>query len=316
MDRVGSVTSVDGRVEGSFRDQAAAMGRRSRALSNAAWLTHKHQRGDPAAHVLWRCLSNRVVVIVSPLSAVKSLTDTWRRGAELIGGSDCRMSSRVRIGPMPWHGTVTWDVYVVTDAGLARGRSHQAVIEAAIAGGATIVQYREKAASTRQMVTEAQALLELARRFGVPLIVNDRIDVALAVDADGVHVGQDDMPARLARQLIGSHKILGVSVSTLAEAKQAVEDGADYLGVGPVFATPTKPDAAPPIGMDGLRSICQQVSIPTVAIGGINAVNAAAAIAAGATGVAVVSAVVAADDVAAAARQLREIVTGARSRAF
>lgn len=200
----------------------------------------------------------------------------------------------------------------MTDAGLARGRSHLAVIEAAIAGGATVVQYREKAASTRQMIAEAQALRELTRRAGVPLIVNDRLDVALAIDADGVHVGQDDMPAALARRLIGPDKILGVSAANLAEAMQAAQDGADYLGVGPIFATPTKPDAAPPIGMEGLRAICRQVALPIVAIGGINAANAVDAIRAGAHGVAVVSAVVAAEDVAAAASQLRAMVAEAR----
>lgn len=208
-----------------------------------------------------------------------------------------------------------WSLYVVTDAGLSRGRSHLAVIEAAIAGGATVVQYREKAASTRQMIAEALALRELTRRAGVPLIVNDRLDVALAIDADGVHVGQDDMPAAVARRLIGPDKLLGVSAANLAEAMQAVQDGADYLGVGPVFATPTKPDAAPPIGMEGLREICRHVPLPVVAIGGINAANAAAAIAAGAQGIAVVSAVVAAEDVVAAARQLRALVAAARQRA-
>lgn len=208
-----------------------------------------------------------------------------------------------------------WSLYVVTDAGLSRGRSHLAVIEAAIAGGATIVQYREKTASTRQMIAEAQALRELTRRAGVPLIVNDRLDVALAIDADGVHVGQDDMPAALARRLIGPDKILGVSAANLSEAMQAVQDGADYLGVGPIVATPTKPDAAPPIGMDGLREICRRVPIPVVAIGGINATNAADAIAAGAHGIAVVSAVVAAEDVAAAAQQLRALVAAARANA-
>ncbi len=210
---------------------------------------------------------------------------------------------------------IDWSLYVVTDAGLSRGRSHLAVIEAAIAGGATVVQYREKAAATRQMIAEAQALRELTRRVGVPLIVNDRLDVALAIDADGVHVGQDDMPAALARRLIGPDKILGVSTANLAEAMQAVQDGADYLGVGPVLATPTKPDAAPPIGMDGLREICRHVPIPVVAIGGINATNAADAIAAGAQGIAVVSAVVAAEDVATAARQLRALVAAARANA-
>ncbi|OAN45050.1 thiamine phosphate synthase [Chloroflexus islandicus] len=210
---------------------------------------------------------------------------------------------------------IDWSLYVVTDAGLSRGRSHLAVIEAAIAGGATVVQYREKAASTRQMIAEAQVLRELTRRAGVPLIVNDRLDVALAIDADGVHVGQDDMPAAVARRLIGPDKLLGVSAANLAEAMQAVQNGADYLGVGPVFATPTKPDAAPPIGMEGLREICRHVPLPVVAIGGINATNAAAAIAAGAQGIAVVSAVVAAEDVVAAARQLRALVAAARQRA-
>lgn len=210
---------------------------------------------------------------------------------------------------------IDWRLYVVTDAGLSRGRSHRTVIEAAIVGGVTVVQYREKHASTRQMIVEAQELRELTRRAGVPLIVNDRVDVALAVDADGVHVGQDDMPVALARQLIGN-KLLGVSAHSLSEALQAVRDGADYLGVGPIFATTTKPDAASPIGLDGLRAIRQHVSIPIVAIGGINQANAADVMRAGADGVAVVSAVVSADDVTAAARQLRALVSVAQEKAL
>nr|WP_274703636.1 thiamine phosphate synthase [Chloroflexus aurantiacus] len=206
-------------------------------------------------------------------------------------------------------------MYVVTDAGLSRGRSHRAVIEAAIVGGATVVQYREKHASTRQMIEEALELRDLTRRAGVPLIVNDRVDVALAVDADGVHVGQDDMPVALARRLIGN-KLLGVSAHNLSEALQAVRDGADYLGVGPIFATTTKPDAAAPIGLDGLRAIRQHVSIPIVAIGGINQANAADVMRAGADGIAVVSAVVAADDVTAAARQLRALVSVTQEKAL
>lgn len=210
---------------------------------------------------------------------------------------------------------VDWRLYVVTDAGLSRGRSHRAVIEAAIIGGATIVQYREKHASTRQMIEEALELRDLTRRAGVPLTVNDRVDVALAVDADGVHVGQDDMPVALARRLIGN-KLLGVSVHSLSEALQAVRDGADYLGVGPIFATTTKPDAGPPIGLDGLRAIRQHVSIPIVAIGGINQANAADLVRAGVDGIAVVSAVVAADDVTAAARQLRALVSVTQEEAL
>lgn len=209
---------------------------------------------------------------------------------------------------------VDWGLYVITDAKLSRGRSHLEVIRAAIAGGATVVQYREKEGTTRQMIEEARALRELARQAGVPFIVNDRVDIALAVDADGVHVGQDDMPAPLARKLMGPERIVGVSVDNLEQALQAERDGADYVGAGPILATPTKPDAAPPIGLEGLAEICRQVSIPVVAIGGINETNAAAVIAAGAAGVAVVSAVVAAPDVEAAARRLREIVDTARAR--
>ena len=207
---------------------------------------------------------------------------------------------------------INWSLYVITDAKLSRGRSHWEVIRAAIAGGATVVQYREKEGTTRQMIEEARALRELARQAGVLFIVNDRVDIALAVDADGVHVGQDDMPAPLARKLLGAGKIVGVSVDNLEQALQAERDGADYIGAGPIFATPTKPDAAPPIGVEGLAQICRRVSIPVVAIGGINAENAGPIVEAGAAGVAVVSAVVAAPDVEAAARRLREAVERAR----
>ncbi|MCS7179540.1 MAG: thiamine phosphate synthase [Anaerolineae bacterium] len=210
---------------------------------------------------------------------------------------------------------VNWSLYVITDAGLSRGRSHLEVIRAAIAGGATVVQYREKEGMTRRMIEEARALRELACQTGVLFIVNDRVDIALAVDADGIHVGQDDMPAPLARKLMGPEKIVGVSVDNLEQALQAERDGADYVGAGPIFATPTKPDAAPPIGLEGLAEICRRVSIPVIAIGGINEENAARVIAAGAAGIAVVSAVVAAPDVEAAARRLREIVERTRMNA-
>lgn len=211
--------------------------------------------------------------------------------------------------------TIDWRLYVVTDDVLLQGRSHREVLEAAIAGGATVVQYRAKHASTRQMVAEAQALRDLTRRTGIPFIVNDRLDVALAVDADGVHVGQDDMPVALARRLIGD-KLLGVSAHSLHQATKAVQDGADYLGVGPIFATATKPDAEPPIGLGELRRIRQHISIPIVAIGGINQANAADVMRAGVDGIAVVSAVVAADDVTAAARQLRALVSVTREKAL
>ena len=207
---------------------------------------------------------------------------------------------------------VDWSLYVVTDAGLSRGRSHEEVLQAAIEGGATVVQLRDKEATTRQLVEMGRRLRELAHRMEATFIVNDRLDVALAVDADGVHVGQDDMPAALTRKLMGPGKIVGVSASTVEEALQAQADGATYVAASPVFSTPTKTDAPPPTDLDGLTAIAQAVRVPVIAIGGINSENAEAVIRAGAAGVAVVSAVVAAPDVAAAARQLRERIEAAR----
>jgi thiamine-phosphate diphosphorylase len=205
-----------------------------------------------------------------------------------------------------------YTLYLVTDFGLSRGRRQVEVVEAALRGGVTVVQYREKSAPTRRMVEEARELRQLCKAAGVPFIVNDRIDVALAVDADGVHVGQDDMPAALARKLIGKGRILGVSARSVEEARKAEADGADYIGASPIFATPTKPDAPQPMGIEGLRVLARAVGIPVVAIGGMNAENAAPIIAAGASGVAVVSAIVAADDVQAAARAIRAAVEKVR----
>lgn len=203
-------------------------------------------------------------------------------------------------------------LYVITDAKLSRGRSHLEVAQAAIEGGASIIQFRDKEMSTRQLVETARKIKELTDEASIPLIINDRLDVALAVDADGVHVGQDDMPAALARQLIGPHKILGVSASTVEEALQAEREGADYVSASPVFTTPTKPDAPPPTGLEGLRAIVEAVNLPVIAIGGINEKNAAEVIEAGAQGIAVISAVISAPDIVAAARHLRETVEAAR----
>ncbi len=202
-------------------------------------------------------------------------------------------------------------LYLVTDAGLSRGRPAERIVEAALRGGVTMVQYREKAAGTRRMIDEARVLRELCRSAGVPFIVNDRVDVALAVDADGVHVGQDDMPAAVARRLIGRGRILGVSAVRAEEARRAESDGADYIGASPVFSTPTKTDAPPAMGVEGLRVLASAVRIPVVGIGGMTAGNAAAMIAAGAAGVAVVSAIVAAEDVEAAARSIRRALDAA-----
>lgn len=207
---------------------------------------------------------------------------------------------------------IDWSLYVVTDRPLAQGRPLTEVVRAAIAGGATVIQLREKDIDTRRFIELGQQLLSITRAADVPLIINDRVDVALAVDADGVHVGQDDMPASIARRLLGPDKLLGVTVSNVEEARQAQTDGADYLGTNAVFATPTKTDTGQPMGLEGLHQVSETVPLPLVGIGGVKIDNAAEVIRAGGAGVAVVSAVVAADDVEAAARRLREVIDAAR----
>lgn len=207
---------------------------------------------------------------------------------------------------------VDFAVYVITDRRLARGRSHEEIAAAAVAGGATVVQLRDKELTTRQLADAAARMLAVLRPAGVPLVINDRVDVVLAVDADGVHVGPDDLPVEVARRILGPSRLVGASAGTVEEAVQAQTQGADYLGVGSVFETSSKADAGPPIGVEGLRRIVQAVRLPVVAIGGITHANAAQAIRAGAAGVAVISAVVTASDIAAATRSLLEVVRAAR----
>ncbi len=206
-------------------------------------------------------------------------------------------------------------LHVLTDREWSRGRDMMTVAAAALDGGATVIQLRDKDASTRTLIEEGLALRALTRERGALLIVNDRVDVALAVEADGAHVGQEDLPAALARRLLGPGRILGVSAATLREAEEAVAAGADYLGVGPIFATATKADAGPATGTRLLSELARTCSLPLIAIGGITAENAARVIQAGASGVAVISAVVHAEDIAGAARQLRGAVeTASRAR--
>ncbi len=209
-------------------------------------------------------------------------------------------------------GKLDWTLYVVTDKALAGGRSHAEQARAAILGGATVIQYREKVGNTRQLIAEALAVRDVCRELGATFIVNDRVDVALAVGADGVHVGQEDMPAIIARRLIGPHRLLGVTVGNVAQALQAEADGADYLGTDAIFPTGSKPDAGPPIGVDALAEICHATSLPVVGIGGINVGNVAQVIQAGVAGAAVISAVVSAPDMTVAARKLREAIEQAR----
>ena len=204
------------------------------------------------------------------------------------------------------------DVYVITDAALARGRSAEQVVTAAIRGGADAIQYREKQASAREMVEVGRALRQITREAGVLFIVNDRVDVALAVDADGVHVGQDDIPADIVRRLLGPDKIVGVSAATPEEARRAKADGADYLGVGAIYATSSKADAGAATGPALLTQLKQAVDLPIVAIGGVSIHNAAEAVRYGADGVAVISAVVGAPDIAQATAALKAVVEEAK----
>lgn len=209
---------------------------------------------------------------------------------------------------------IDYSLYLVTDRGLSRGRSTLEIVRAAVRGGVTCVQLREKTGTTRAFIEEAVSVRAYLNSCGVPLIINDRVDVALAVGADGVHLGQSDMPLAAARALAGASMVIGISAESIRDAVEAESAGADYLGVSPVFATPTKTDTAAPLGLAGLRAIRGAVKTPLVAIGGLNRDNAAAAIRSGADGVAVVSAIVAADDPEQAARAIRlEIDTARRT---
>ena len=194
--------------------------------------------------------------------------------------------------------------YFITDEHLSKaGTLHD--VQAAVAAGVQVVQYRCKTNDTGKMRQEALALKKICR--GVTFIINDRIDIALAVNADGVHVGQEDMPCQIARHLLGPKKIIGVTARTVAQALQAEKDGANYLGVSPLFPTLTKKDAGPPVGLQLLQDIKKQSKLPLVAIGGITLENAASVIAAGADAICAISAVVTREDVEGEIRKFQEL---------
>ncbi len=199
-------------------------------------------------------------------------------------------------------------LHVLTDREWSRGRDILTVSSAALDGGATAIQLRDKTASTRTLVEVGQALRVLTRERGSLLIVNDRIDVALAIDADGAHVGQDDMPAHIARQLLGPDRILGISAGSLEEASRAVAAYADYVSIGPVHPTRAKADAGPPTGIQLITEVAARYSTPLMAIGGITPENVGEIIRAGAVGVAVISTVVNAEDITAAAHRLSTVI--------
>jgi thiamine-phosphate pyrophosphorylase len=206
------------------------------------------------------------------------------------------------------------DLYVITDEAIGNGRSHAEISRLACDGGADVIQLRDKACGTRELCSIGREIRGITKAAGALFIVNDRLDVALACGADGVHLGQGDLRMDVARQLAPPPFIIGISVGNVAEAIEAEGAGADYVAVSPVFATASKDDAGPGCGICGLREIRVAVSVPVIAIGGIGRDNVADVIAGDADGVAVISAVVGQPDIAAAARDLRERITAAKKR--
>ena len=203
-------------------------------------------------------------------------------------------------------------LYLVTDRHLVPASSLVHTVRAAVAGGVTLVQLRDKVADGRALVEAARALLDVLRPAGIPLLVNDRADVAVAADADGVHVGQRDLSVADVRRLVGPAAIVGLSVEALTQATGPQTEGASYLAVSPVYGTPTKTDTAPPLGLAGVTAVRARTALPLVGIGGIDGARAGEVIRAGADGVAVVSAILGRPDVEGAARQLRAAVDGAK----
>lgn len=201
-------------------------------------------------------------------------------------------------------------LYLVTDSGLTRGRALVDVVLAAIRGGVTCVQLREKQLTTRDFMALAVQLKALLEPLRVPLVINDRVDIALACGADGVHLGQSDMPVSEARLMLSPQTFIGLSVESMADLDESADLAADYLGISPVFSTPTKTDTNSPWGLDGLRQIRARTGRPLVAIGGINETNAHEVMQAGADGIAVVSALCMAEDPCIAAQRLHKLCCG------
>jgi len=201
---------------------------------------------------------------------------------------------------------VDYSVYLVTDHRKKSDEEILEIIENAIKGGTSLIQIREKTASTKEFYSLSMKIKEITDKYNIPLIINDRIDIALAIDADGVHIGQEDMPAKVARKIIGKNKILGVSAKSVEQAIQAEKDGADYLGCGAIFPTSTKEDAAN-LSKNELKKITNSVNIPVVAIGGINLENAEELADTGIFGFSVVSAIMNAENPKEVSKKLKEI---------
>jgi thiamine-phosphate pyrophosphorylase len=199
-------------------------------------------------------------------------------------------------------------LHVLTDTQLQKRFSYIDLTEMAIRGGADAIQFRQKHGSTREMIGTACHMKELCSRAGIKLIINDRVDIAIASNADGVHLGQDDFPVPLARRLLGDDRIIGGSAGNIEEAMKCVNEGVDYIGFGPVYPTLSKDDAGPAKGIDLMKQLINRVSCPVIAIGGVNSGNVKEIISAGAYGIAVISAVCCTEDPVTATRELIEVL--------
>lgn len=209
---------------------------------------------------------------------------------------------------------VDYSLYLVTDRNLTLARELLYVIEEAILGGVTIVQLREKDSLTRDFYQLAKQVAEMTKKYQVPLIINDRLDIALAVNAEGLHIGQSDLPYQVARKILGPDAIIGLSVESIQDAEDAESLDVDYLGISPVFSTNTKTDIAQPLGLEGIKAIRKFSQHKLVAIGGINKSNTKEIISAGADGIAVVTAICSAQSPRNASNQLIEEILKGRSQ--
>lgn len=200
---------------------------------------------------------------------------------------------------------IDYSLYLVTDRRFIGNKPLKKAVEAAILGGVTAVQIREKEASTREFYNIALDVKQVTDHYKVPIIIDDRIDIAQAIDADGVHLGQSDMIISIARKILGKDKIIGISAGNIKEAVDAEKEGADYIGIGTLFNTGTKTDIKTPIGIDGLKKIYDSINIPAVAIGGINQSNFKDVLSTGIDGISVVSAILKSNDITASSKALK-----------
>ncbi len=206
---------------------------------------------------------------------------------------------------------MNYNLYVVTDEGLSRGKTHAEIAREAVAGGADVIQLRDKTMDSAALYDAACEIAEICRGKAL-FFVNDRLDIALAAGADGVHLGQSDLPADVARRIVPKEFLIGVSVGSVEEAHRAVADGADYVAVSPVFSTTSKHDAGAGHGLETARAICEAVDVPVIGIGGISRDNIPEVIAVGIDGIAVISAVVSQEDISGAAAELSKIIAEAK----